>query len=102
MIHQDITKLSKAHSSHVWPTSEMWPKRDPSATSPAVTFGPHLRRGPNVTSPYLFPSSLKQTWNKLDHASASSKSQAKPTLQALMFDPRFWGSKNVTSSLATP
>ncbi|MED6188357.1 hypothetical protein PIB30_085200, partial [Stylosanthes scabra] len=51
-------------------------------TSPAVTFDPRLRRGPNVTSPDLFPSSLKQTWNKLDHASTSSKSQAKPTLQA--------------------
>ncbi|MED6114301.1 hypothetical protein PIB30_078988 [Stylosanthes scabra] len=49
-----------------------------------------------MTSPYLSPSSLKQTWNKLDHASTSSKSQAKPTLQAPKFDPRFWGSKNVT------
>ncbi|MED6213972.1 hypothetical protein PIB30_098597, partial [Stylosanthes scabra] len=71
-------------------------------TSPAVTFGPHLKPGPNVTSPHLSQSSLKQTWNKLDRASTSSKSQAKLTLQAPKFDPRFWGSKNVTSSLATP
>ncbi|MED6211404.1 hypothetical protein PIB30_073389, partial [Stylosanthes scabra] len=55
-----------------------------------------------MTSPYLFPSSLKQTWNKLDHASTSSKSEAKPTLQVPKFDPHFWGSKNVTASLATP
>ncbi|MED6127247.1 hypothetical protein PIB30_086216, partial [Stylosanthes scabra] len=73
--------------------SKTWPKRDPprphqaQPTPPAVTFGPRLKRGPNVTSPYLFPSSLKQTWNKLDHTSTPSKSQAKPTLQAFTFGP---------------
>ncbi|MED6214176.1 hypothetical protein PIB30_100355, partial [Stylosanthes scabra] len=102
-----VQQARKAHSSHVWPTSKTWPKRDPPGphqaqpTSPAVTFGPRLKRGPNVTSPYLFPSSLKQTWNKLDHASTSSKSQSKPTLQAPKFDPRFWASKNVTSPHTT-
>ncbi|MED6113700.1 hypothetical protein PIB30_073203 [Stylosanthes scabra] len=60
------------------------------------------RNASSREGPYLFPSSLKQTWNKLDHASTSSKSQAKPTLQAPKFDPRFWGSKYVTSSLAIP
>ncbi|MED6116653.1 hypothetical protein PIB30_102219, partial [Stylosanthes scabra] len=101
----DLTKLSQAHSSYVWRTSETWPKRDP--------LGPHLTRShvwptsktwpkSDQPSPDLFPSSLKQTWNKLDHASTSSKSQSKLILQAPKFDPRFRGSKNVTSSLATP
>ncbi|MED6186956.1 hypothetical protein PIB30_071732, partial [Stylosanthes scabra] len=99
----DLTKLSQAHSSHVGPRLKRGPNvTHQDLTSPAVTMGPRLRRGSNMTSPDLFPSSLKQTWNKLDHASTSSKSQAKPTLQAPKFDPRFWGSKNVTSSLATP
>ncbi|MED6201622.1 hypothetical protein PIB30_096838, partial [Stylosanthes scabra] len=71
-----------------WAMSKTWSKRDihqgstSKESSPAVTFGPRLRRGPNMTNPYLFPSSLKQTWNKLDHASTPSKSQAKPILQA--------------------
>ncbi|MED6223740.1 hypothetical protein PIB30_077033, partial [Stylosanthes scabra] len=102
-----VQQARKAHSSHVWPTSKTWPKRDPPGphqaqpSSPAVMFGPRLKHGPNMTSPYLFPSSLKQTWNKLDHASTPSKSQAKPTLHASTFRPHFLPSPNVTQGKAS-
>ncbi|MED6115823.1 hypothetical protein PIB30_094421 [Stylosanthes scabra] len=46
----DLTKLSQAHSSHVWPTSETWPKRDPP--------------GPHLTSSHVLPTS--KTWPKRD------------------------------------
>ncbi|MED6226517.1 hypothetical protein PIB30_104469, partial [Stylosanthes scabra] len=60
-----------------------------------------LKHGKNVTNPYLSPCSLKQTWNKLDHASKPSKSQAKPTLQASTFRQRFLPSPNVTQGKAS-
>ncbi|MED6201463.1 hypothetical protein PIB30_095303, partial [Stylosanthes scabra] len=35
--HQDLTKLSNLTSSHVWPTSKTWPKRDQPTPLPKFT-----------------------------------------------------------------
>ncbi|MED6177250.1 hypothetical protein PIB30_096388, partial [Stylosanthes scabra] len=49
--HQDLTKLSHPHSSHVWPTSDTWPKCDPPE--------------PHLTSSHVWPTS--KPWPKRDH-----------------------------------
>ncbi|MED6220616.1 hypothetical protein PIB30_046449 [Stylosanthes scabra] len=102
-IHEGSPSSAKLTSSHVWPTSKTWPKRDPP--------GPHLTRS------HVWPTS--KTWPKRDQPiplpklTQTNLEQARSRLNILKISSQahtpssqvwstFLGSKNVTSSLATP